>query len=120
MDVNGNATLSVGSSSASTLPPPHPAALGLNPDDDHTLVVSEQLRQLVETRRQWVDTVGGVFDEKQEESPGRIWGLPKESVFTGIEDDVRQSIERLLQGAPTEPPAGKGKVKANGDEMDVG
>ena len=28
----------------------------------------------METRRQQVNTVGGVFEEKQEENPGRIWG----------------------------------------------
>lgn len=39
------------------LPPPCPAALGLGPDDENLLVVGEQLRNLVATRRQWVDTV---------------------------------------------------------------
>lgn len=65
-------------------PPPCPAALGLGPDDDNMLVVTDQLRQLVETRRQWVDTVGGVFDQKQAERPGLMWGFPESSVYEGV------------------------------------
>lgn len=123
LDVNGNVVVNGGGSGSvgsNVLPAPHPAALGLNPDDDHTLVVSEQLKQLVETRRKWVDTVGEVFEEKQKESPGRIWGLPKESIYGGIEVDVRRSIERSLEAAPSESAQGKGKEKERGDEMDVG
>lgn len=116
-EANGSFSLNGNGASTSALPPPHPAALGLNPDDDHTLVISEQLKQLVETRRQWVDTIGGIFDEKQEESPGRIWGLPKDSIFLGVENDVKQALEQSMQG---EPRSGKGKAKATGDEMDVG
>ncbi|KAF9009581.1 histone acetyltransferases subunit 3-domain-containing protein [Cyathus striatus] len=74
--------------------PPCPAALGLGPDEENRLVVSDQLKQLVATRREWVDSVGKVFEEKQEESPGRVWGLPKESVFVGVEEEVA----RLLEG----------------------
>ncbi|KAF7975028.1 hypothetical protein HWV62_10661 [Athelia sp. TMB] len=117
VEVNGNASLSSGSASTSALPPPHPAALGLNPDDDHTLVISEQLRQLVETRRKWVDTVGGIFDEKQEECPGRIWGTPQQSVFLGVDEEVRQAFERSKLA---EAALAKGKAKVTGDEMDVG
>ncbi|KAF8894841.1 histone acetyltransferases subunit 3-domain-containing protein [Infundibulicybe gibba] len=88
----------------SSVQPPCPAALGLGPDDNNMLVVSEQLRQLVETRRQWVDTVG------------RIWGLPKDSVYQGVEDEVRTSIIP----PPNPDQTNKGKEKARGDEMDVG
>jgi transcriptional adapter 3 len=121
-DANGNGTVngSGGGVSSSTLPAPHPAALGLSPDDDHTLVVSDQLKQLVDTRRQWVDTVGGVFEEKQKECPGRIWGLPRESIFDGIEGDVRKSLEQSLETIPPDSGREKGKEKAQGDEMDVG
>lgn len=118
LDVNGN------SSSTSLLPPgslsgiaPHPAALGLNPDEDHTLVISDQLKQLVETRRQWVDQVGAVFEEKQRENAGRIWGLPKKSVFEGIEDEVKVSLSAQNGNGSV---AGVEKEKANGDAMDVG
>jgi transcriptional adapter 3 len=121
LDVNGNAIVN-GAGGNNILPAPHPAALGLSPDDDHTLVVSEQLRQLVETRRQWVDAVGGVFEQKQNESPGRIWSLPKESIYDGIEGDVRRSIERSLEVVPLKPGEAKGEEKtaSRGDEMDVG
>lgn len=123
LDVNGSAPSNGNgnSNSLNNLPAPHPAALGLNPDDDHALVISEQLRQLVETRRKWVDTVGTVFDEKQEESPGRIWGLPKESIFSGIDVDVSRSIERPMESGPTESSQIKGKeFSGKVEAMDVG
>jgi transcriptional adapter 3 len=68
--------------------PQCPAALGLTQDDENHLSVNEQLKQLVETRRQWVDSVGAVFDAKEREIPGRLYGLPKRSVFEGIEEEV--------------------------------
>lgn len=71
-----------------------PAALGLSPDDNNHLAVNEQLNQLVETRRKWVDTVGAIFDEKESESPGRIYGLPQESMYTGIEEEVEAVVRK--------------------------
>ena len=121
VDVNGN------SSSASLPPPgslgtiaPHPAALGLNPDEDHTLVIPDQLKQLVETRRQWVDQVGAIFEEKQRENPGRIWELPKKSVFEGIEEEVKVSLSAQNEnGTVTGVEKENGKEKENRDEMDM-
>ncbi|KAF9784356.1 histone acetyltransferases subunit 3-domain-containing protein [Thelephora terrestris] len=70
-------------------PVPCPAALGLGPDVENQLVIPDTLKDLVRTRRQWVQTVGGVFETKQKENPGRIWGLPPKSVFEGIDEEVR-------------------------------
>lgn len=70
--------------------PPCPAALGLSPDDHHQLHIPDQLQELVRTRRNWVDAIGGVFEEKERDQPGRIWGFPQESVYAGIEDEVRE------------------------------
>ncbi|KAJ8699217.1 Transcriptional regulator [Pleurotus ostreatus] len=127
---NGNGGKPLGGISAL---PPCPAALGLGPDDENKLVLPEHLKQLVETRRQWVDQVGAVFEEKEREEPGRVWGVPKESVFRGIEDEV----EALLLGGygngkkPDSPverrqwtsstgASGHGKGKTRADAMDVG
>lgn len=76
--------------------PQCPAALGLMQDDENHLSVNEQLKQLVETRRQWVDSVGAVFDAKEREIPGRLYGLPKRSVFEGIEEEVRAMLAAPL------------------------
>lgn len=100
------------------LPPPCPAALGLGPDDDNQLVVSEQLRQLVETRRQWVDTVGGVFEQKQRERPGSMWGFPESSVYEGVDEEVQALL--LAQPDLDFERRSKGKGKERGDAMDVG
>ncbi|KAF7353839.1 Chromatin-remodeling complexes subunit ngg1 [Mycena venus] len=100
-------------------PPPCPAALGLGPDEDNMLVVPDQLRQLVETRRQWVDTVGDVFETKQRERPGLMWGFPESSVYEGVE----QEVQAMLLAQPdldAERRANKGKGKERGDAMDVG
>ncbi|KAG5639189.1 hypothetical protein H0H81_006093 [Sphagnurus paluster] len=104
------------------IPGPCPAALGLHTDDDMQLHVNEQLKQLVETRRQWVDTVGAVFEEKQREHPGWIYGFPQESVYAGIDEEVRAMLNH------THPEANsgalrtntiKGKGKERGDAMDI-
>jgi len=81
-------------------PTPCPAALGLGPDEENQLLVPEQLKQLVQTRDQWVDTVGGVFETKQRERPGRIWGLPQKSVFNGIDEQVQLILDPGLKGTP--------------------
>lgn len=70
-------------------PVPCPAALGLGPDADNKLVIPDTLKDLVRTRKQWVQTVGGVFETKQKENPGRIWNLPPKSVFEGVDEEVR-------------------------------
>ncbi|CCM05762.1 uncharacterized protein FIBRA_07995 [Fibroporia radiculosa] len=75
--------------------PPCPAALGLGHDEDNRLHVPEQLQHLVETRRRWVDTIGGVFHDKQQQHPGRIWGMPQYSVYEDIDEEVRQELARL-------------------------
>ncbi|TFK31973.1 histone acetyltransferases subunit 3-domain-containing protein [Crucibulum laeve] len=123
--------------------PPVPAAIGLNTDEENHLFVNDQLRMLVETRRQWVDTVGPIFEEKQEESPGRIWGLPKESVYQGVDEEVVEMLRAGVNGngnmngnrngdadlvtlhtndynMASGSGKGKGKDRPRGDEMDVG
>jgi transcriptional adapter 3 len=119
-DVNGTANGGL----ISGIPTPSPAALGFNVDDDCKLGVADSLRQLVETRRRWVDVVGSVFEEKQRENPGRIWGLPKESIYKDLEEDIKRELERPISAIPSIAPEprtnGKGKGTVRGNEMDVG
>lgn len=90
--------------------------------------VPEQLSQLVATRKKWVDAVGSVFEEKQRESPGRIWGLPKSSVYEGLEDDAQEFLRAgpdapldLVIGEGSSSSKGKGKARqVDGDYMDIG
>ena len=81
---------------------PLPAALGLGPDDENRLVVNEQLNHLVETRRQWVNTVGKFFDDRQRHDPGRNFGLPTQSVFKDMQDEIRQNLEGIEMGVTVE------------------
>ena len=96
--VNGmpNGILSSGSGIGSSTPAPialpNPASLGLGPDDDNTLAVPETLRSLVETRRDWVDIIGGSFDNIERDTPGRVRGVPARSVYEGVEDEVREKL----------------------------
>ncbi|KAG6826390.1 hypothetical protein H0H92_016000 [Tricholoma furcatifolium] len=99
------------------VPIPCPAALGFHIDDDMQMHVNEQLKQLVDTRRQWVDTIGAVFEEKQRQQPGRIWGLPEQSIYQGVEEEVN---ELLNESGLVRTSNDKGKGKALGDDdMDV-
>ncbi|KAF8901827.1 histone acetyltransferases subunit 3-domain-containing protein [Mucidula mucida] len=115
---SGAVVMEVNGGSSPPQVPPCPAALGLGPDVENHLVVSEQLKSLVNTRRQWVDHVGSVFDQKQETQPGRVWGVPKTSIYEGLEEEV----ETMLTGrapAPMVNGNAKGKGRAI-DDMDVG
>ncbi|KAJ2927063.1 hypothetical protein H1R20_g9988, partial [Candolleomyces eurysporus] len=109
-------------------PPPCPAALGLTPDEDLNLTVSDQLKTYVETRMQWVKEVGSVFDELQKANPGRIWGFPMESIYKGVDEEVREKLakENMMtgssggSGSPMKvDPKGKGRV-VDSDAMDIG
>lgn len=73
---------------------PSPAALGLTQNDDYELTVPDQLKHLIQIRRQWVDQVGSIFEAKDQDSPGRIHGLPNSSIFEGIDEQVRQELGR--------------------------
>ncbi|TDL20217.1 hypothetical protein BD410DRAFT_386557 [Rickenella mellea] len=90
---NGNGNGGMNGTPVPVPPPlPNPASLGLGPDDDQKLVVPDALRGLVETRRKWVDMIGGAFEGQQEDSPGRIWGVPQTSVFNGVDEQVREEL----------------------------
>lgn len=113
------------------LPAPSPAALGLIQDEECHLTIPDQLKELVETRRQWVEQVGSIFEQKERDSPGRIYGLPKASVYEGIDDEVNRELERLgppsrivepsTNGvAPRTNGLGKGKARAGDVGMEFG
>ena len=128
---NGSAN---GSTNGNGLPPPCPASLGLGPDEANCLVVPDQLKHYVDARRQFVDYVGGRFAEIENEQPGRVHGVPRMSIFDGIEEDIQRNLERVALPPPhagssnfAEPKATssdtrtqKGKGKARGDAMDLG
>ncbi|KAI0093838.1 histone acetyltransferases subunit 3-domain-containing protein [Irpex rosettiformis] len=92
---------------------PSPAALGLTPTDDYELNVPEQLRQYVQTRRRYVDAVGKVFEAKERESPGRIYGLPKTSIYEGIDEEVQRELERLGPSSRSGPSLGVAQARTN-------
>jgi len=116
--------------------PPCPAALGLGPDDENRLVIPDQLRELVNARRQW-----GELEERilaTEDHPGMMVGLPERSVFEGIDEMVGIQLERaevLQPDRASNPPSlangsgpghvngsmdsWKGKAKAKPDDMEV-
>ncbi|KAF8262757.1 histone acetyltransferases subunit 3-domain-containing protein [Lactarius quietus] len=101
-----------------------PASVGLGPDEENELHIPETLAQLVTTRRQWVDSIGGMFATLEQEQPGRVYGLPERSIYEGLDADVAALVERTggadggleigrLDGAD------KGKVRAGTEAMDV-
>lgn len=94
--------------------PPCPAMLGLPVDEEHVVGVPESLDKLVKTRRQWVDTVGKVFEEKQREQPGRIWGFPEKSLFEGVEEEVHALVGTVRWTTKEGGAAGTSASAANG------
>ena len=50
--------------------------------------------------------VGAIFDEKERENPGRIYGLPKESVFQGVDEEVEALLAAQGHGHKPETSAG--------------
>jgi transcriptional adapter 3 len=53
-------------------------------------VMSEGLRKAIERRERFVQHVGGMFQAEEEESPGRFYGLPKESVYKELMDGIEE------------------------------
>jgi transcriptional adapter 3 len=99
-----------------------PSAAGLGPDDEHQLQVPDALTQLVATRRQWVDSVGGVFDTMEREHPGRIYGLPERSIYEGVDAEIDALLGRTDGSDATvgrSASVDKGKGRAVGEVMDV-
>ena len=95
--------------------PPCPAALGLAPDEHNMLHVPELLNNLVTLRRQWVDEVGARMEEIERESPGRLWGFPQESVFQGVDEEVRVELARVAAAPPVATaPVANGVAHTNG------
>ncbi|CAK5264000.1 unnamed protein product [Mycena citricolor] len=113
-DASGSGTPAPGEGSSSHLPP-CPAALGLGPDEDNNLVVPDSLNQLVQMRRQWVDTVGGIFDQRQQEEPGSMWGFPEKSIYQDMEDEVQEILRTL-----PEPRRKQTAASPSRDAMDLG
>ena len=121
---------------ANGIPPPCPAALGLGPDEENKLVVPDQLRELVEARRQWGEVGEQLLKLKEESNPGRLLGFPKRSVFENMEEDVQRELDRVgppskkessltplggrgLGPSPRDVWTSKGKARAK-DEMEFG
>jgi transcriptional adapter 3 len=99
--------------------PKHAAAHGLLLDDELNLVVPDNLKQLAATRRLWVDQVGKCFDAIEADHPGRIRSFPRSSVYEGIEEEVREEVERvpkwqpiLRQPSPEPEPSGDAAASA--------
>ena len=116
--------------SAATTVGTWPASVGLGPDEENDLRVPEALAQLVATRRQWVDSIGGMFDTLEREQPGRVYGLPERSIYEGIDADVAALLERTGGAAGGADAAGmeivgrpdgadKGRLRVGTESMDV-
>jgi transcriptional adapter 3 len=103
-----------------------PSSTGLGPDDENLLQVPDALIQLVATRRQWVDSVGGVFDTMEREQPGRIYGLPERSIYEGLDADIEALLggradggDAAAVGRSASADKGKGRAIGPGEAMDV-
>lgn len=64
-----------------------PCALGLGPDDENKLVVSDQMMELVRLRRNWVDSVGGILKKREMEMKGEDVEMLMADEDDGEDDD---------------------------------
>jgi transcriptional adapter 3 len=112
--VKGESAGANGDSKPPGVIPPSPAALGLGQDERAVLNVPEQLTQLVKTRRQWVDMIGGAFEARERERKGSIIGVPDrgKSLFIGIADEVLERANALPSSIREQDSKGKGKGTA--------
>jgi len=93
-----------------------PSAAGLGPDDENKLRVPDPLGQLIAARRQWVDSVGGVFDVMEREQPGGIYGLPVQSIYEDLDADIA-ALQARTDGGDVINGVDKGKGRAVVGEM---
>ncbi|KAI0078970.1 hypothetical protein K474DRAFT_1659664 [Panus rudis PR-1116 ss-1] len=89
---------------------PHPAALGFVPDEENHLTVPEQLKQLVEARKQWEEIGERIL--KEYNGPGTLVGTPKQSIFDGVEEEVKRELEKVIPPSNTVE-ASKGSSSSN-------
>lgn len=61
----------------------HPAAWGLEREEDINIGVDEELDGMIVTRQRFVDVVQPCLDAKQRERPGSLYGSPAGSIFKG-------------------------------------
>lgn len=55
---------------------------------DGYLQIPNEIYEPVSVLRQWKAEIGAKFDLLERESPGLIKGLPKESIYKGIEEEI--------------------------------
>ena len=97
-------------------------AAGLIPCDENTVRITDALAPLLVIRREWVDSVGDVFDAIEREQPGQIYGLLNGSPTRVCMRKLwRCWVVRTGRHVPGRPSsANKGKSRADGEAMDVG
>lgn len=66
-------------------PLPHPAVAGLPLTTDGQLVVPQQLKTYVDVRNDFVRAFGAALDQREREVPGSVYGLPRSSVYAGLD-----------------------------------
>ena len=61
-----------------------------------------------------------MFDELQRANPGRIWGFPTESIYKGIEEEVREKLAKEGVKVPTAKEREKAKMNGVNGEKEKG
>ena len=57
--------------------------------------VSDSLKQLVLTRKKWQESVGKIMRERK----GQVFGLPVKSIYDGIEGEIEERDEKMVDDA---------------------
>jgi len=55
---------------------------------DGTVEVPDDIKEVLHSLETWKEHVGNAFEQKQEERPGLVWGLPPMSIYDGLDKDI--------------------------------
>jgi transcriptional adapter 3 len=58
---------------------------------DGNLQIPPEIYEPVTVLRRWKGMVGSRFEEIERESPGLVWGLPKKSIYEGLEEEIAET-----------------------------
>jgi len=75
------------------------------------LQIPNEIYEPVSVLRQWKAEIGSKFDLLEEESPGLIKGLPKKSIYAGLEEEIATLRREGGIAAPSAP----GEGSSSGD-----
>lgn len=58
---------------------------------DGNLQIPPEIFEPVTILRRWKGAVGAKFEEIERENPGLVWGMPRKSIYEGLEEEIAET-----------------------------